>query len=624
MQAPYPPPPPPTQYAQQQQQYTQQYTQGLQQTIIHQVVYNPQQFPPPNAQYVYAQPSLISVPSNQPLLMNQISLPTDPNSIQLLTVTNNLIDLNEKKRREEQEKEQKFLEVLLIRCQAIHTSYQTSKIYLFFMGLKVFLQFMFLLFIIISLIFYLLRPKYQVVQVDNKKYFKATSPPVSESKYECTPIQDTDVLKIINYADTWVFICTALIIAYKLFYIYMSIKYFQKIFRQKYIITTEKFDVSYLDYINLFFDYAFIISLSPLTAVVYEDCANLRYGIYLFGAVSVYVAGVVFSLFNFIGLISMIEVCKAKSFDKLMAYPFLIIITLPAIAILICVACGLNILNQKVNNYTETRIYYDGSKTVEHKDDDVRWLVLFPIVCVIVVVVFFCVMILISFALLLVYCHPAMIIYYILTILLSIGFLIKNRHGADYRLQLFSLLIIDYIRQTNPQMLKTFYNYEFNDQSFCNNPSYKQLQQQSRIFYNSHDLVFYKYNIRQTCKLYNQYKAFYADLIELFSQNPIDKKEEPEKELAKIEQPESEDSNKEVCGNEVAQAQVFNLNIADIENGQTKNVQPEAIQPINSENQNEEADKSLNQSEQESQKSESEVPENEHEPKNRRIRRERY
>ncbi|EAR96252.1 transmembrane protein, putative (macronuclear) [Tetrahymena thermophila SB210] len=590
MQGTYQAPPPPytTQpYTQQYtQQYPQQYPQAMQQTVIHQVVYNPQQPPPPNMQYVYAQPSLVSVPSNQPMLMNQISLPTDPNNIQLIHMQSNLIDLNEQKRKQQEEKEEKEDIELLIKCQLLHSSFQTSKTYLFFMGLKVFMQFMFLLYIIVSLIFYLLRPKYELQKIGNKNYFRATSSPVSKSNFECTPAQDPDVLKVINYADTWVVICAALIIAYKIFYIYMSTKYFKSIFKQKYIINTQKFDVSYVDYINLFFDYTFVISLSPLTAVVYEDCANLRYGIYIFGAAPIYAAGVVFSLFNFICLTIMIEACKAKSFDKLMAYPFLILVTLPAIVIIIFLACGVEILKQKVTYYKETTTYSDGSQTVEHKDDDARWIIIFPILCIVAVLVFFCVMIIISFALLLVYCHPAMIIYYVLTILLSIGFLIVNRRGTDYRLQLFCLLIIDYFRQTKPKLLQMAYNYEFNEQNVKNHGIFQQLQQQSRIFFNSPSLVFYKYNIRQTCKLYNQYKEIYADLLEEFSKDPIDKKEEPKLEHAKGEQDQIKGT---INGNEGVQT-----NHLDLEKGQTGNIQLETNQPFNNENQIQENGQTVN------------------------------
>ncbi|EAR92126.1 transmembrane protein, putative (macronuclear) [Tetrahymena thermophila SB210] len=392
---------------------------------------------------------------------------------------------------------------------------EISNTYLFFFGIKVLLQFMFVLYMIISIGFYAVRPKYAYVKEGGQYYFKATSKPVSDSNYQCTEAQNRDVLHIINQADFWVYFCSFFIVAYKIFFITKTTSQFKYLWKQKYISNSQKFDISYIDYINLFFDYVFVISISPLTAIVYEECANLRYGIYTFGAVQTYAAGIVFSLFSFLCLIILLECCKAETFDKLMYYPILILIVLPATAILAMALCGSHILSAPVNYYEVTTTYSDGRQETSIVDDSYKkLLVIFPIIGILFVIAFFGCMVVISFALIFAFCHPAMILYYILTIILTFAFLYKNRKGTDYRQQLASLYSLNALRnQYTNRFNEQFDNQRFDQQNCVKNSKYSTFQAQTNQYIDRPSVVLYQYNARQTCKNIKQYQTFYQGVI---------------------------------------------------------------------------------------------------------------
>ncbi|KAL4432301.1 hypothetical protein ABPG74_020269 [Tetrahymena malaccensis] len=473
---------------------------------------------------IYTQPSLqhaqSSIRLNGNQASNQFQMPTESGfpMIQQPAVINIPpavpVPVQNTNNVQEREQEKKINSMIYNITQAIKPT-KISKTYLFFFGLKVLMQFMFLIYIIIAIGFYAVRPTYEYVQENGNYYFKATSNPVSHSNYQCTQAQNPDMLDIINKADFWVYFCSAFIIAYKIFFIKKTTSQFKYLWNQRYISNSQKFDVSYIDYINLFFDYVFVISLSPLTAIVYENCANLRYGIYTFGAVPTYVAGIVFSLFSFLCLIILLECCKAETFDNLMYYPFLILVVLPASAILVMAYCGLSILASPVQQYEVTTYYSDGTTTTSTRDDGAKYLlVILPILGILFVIAFFGCMLVISFALIFAFCHPAVILYYILTIILTFVFLFLNRKGTDYRGQLASLYALNALRnQFRNRYDQQFDSQSFDEQNYAKIQYYRTFQAQTTQYMTRPSSILYQYNARQTCKNINQYQNFYQGVI---------------------------------------------------------------------------------------------------------------
>ncbi|KAL4454235.1 hypothetical protein ABPG74_012192 [Tetrahymena malaccensis] len=497
----------------------------MQQTIIKRVYYiqqpiqnlpAQQQFyaQPTNPQIqILAQPSLnynqSSVPSNVPLMQQQISLPTEPAT---LTHMNTIQNLNQQQKTLEFNNES--FSYLNSKVQESIEPFEVSKWYIFLFAFRLLLQVFFWLYIIVSLGFYSRRPEYYSEKVGNNYYFKAKSSPVSHTNYPCTAAQNEDAIILINQYDTYVFICAILMLLFKSIYIYKQSQTLLRIYKQGFISSSQKFDTSILDYLNFVCDYSFIIPLSPITAVVYEECANLRFGIYLFGAGNIYRAGLFYSLFNFALIVFLIEFCKGSSYDRFMLYPYLILIILPG-AFLVCLKqCGIKILSQEVTYYKVTTTYTDGTKDVEYTNDDVRCLVIIPIILFIIAVLFIACMIIVSFALILVYCHPAVIVYYVLTTLISGFFLWKNKGGANYRLQLVGMYSLNLIRTQYPQKFKEYFSQDkFNEENFKKNKDFQNLQNQPMSFYQDPQRILQQNNQRNTCKIIEQYQEYYEGVI---------------------------------------------------------------------------------------------------------------
>ncbi|KAL4481024.1 hypothetical protein ABPG72_014492 [Tetrahymena utriculariae] len=487
-------------------QYEQKLLSYVQVPVMQQQTSNSQIYTLPNLQLQPTQSS------NQFQTSNQFIMPTESYipMVQRTSVINIpvAVPAQNPNLAQQREQEEKITNMIYQVTKAIQPE-KISNTYLFFFGLKVLMQFMFLIYIIVSIGFYAVRPQYEYVKEGDSYYFKSTSKSVSHSNYQCTKAENPDILNIINNADFWVYFCSFFIIIYKMFFIKKTTAQFKLLWNQRYISNSQKFDVSYIDYINLFFDYAFVISLSPLTAIVYEDCANLRYGIYTFGAVQTYAAGIVFSLFSFLCLIILLECCKTETFDRLMYYPFLVLIVLPTTAVILMAYCGHSILSEPVNYYT------DGSSKTERKDDSEKYLLaIFPIIGILFVLAFFGCMVVISFALIFVFCHPAIILYYILTIILTFVFLFLNRKGTDYREQLASLYALNALRnQFRVTFDQQFDSQRFEEQKVVKNEKYLTFQSQTNQYMAKPVSILYQYNARQTCKNVNQYQTFYEGVI---------------------------------------------------------------------------------------------------------------
>ncbi|EAR92125.2 transmembrane protein, putative (macronuclear) [Tetrahymena thermophila SB210] len=480
-------------------------------TCLQVLVMQPQQSNSQN----YTMPSLQRAQSsilNNGQNVTQINLPNESH-IPMMQVPTTINILNadpvENTNHVEQEQKEAKINSMIYKVTETIKPTQISNYYLFFFGLKVLLQYKFLIYMFISIGFYANRPSYAYVQEGDDYYFKATSKPVSHSNYPCTKAQNPDILFIINQVDFLVYFCSFFIICYKIFFIKKTTSQLWFLYKQKYISNSQKFDVSYIDYINLFYDFIFVISISPLTAVVYEECANLKFDNYLFGAVPAYLAGVAFSLFNFICLIIFLECFKAKTLDKLMIYPFGIVFLLPGILIIILLYQLQLFQEQEYTSSDGTQI--TKTKKIEYK---LIFLAILSVIGIIGFSSFYFYIIMISFFLIILNCHPAMIVYYLLTIILTIWFLCQNRKGADYRKQLSSLYELNALRNQYRDIFdQQFGKQKFDQQKFFNNKNYSTLQALTNQYINNPLEVLHQFNTRQTCQNINQLQNFYKGVI---------------------------------------------------------------------------------------------------------------